>query len=153
MWWGDEAGETMSDGAADREAARRGAATMPGFADVGAGARPAWPGGPRTDVPDAGRPMPHNCQSLQRSGSFRLRDAHNVLSARLTAARAAGVITHSSGSHVQARVLAGQLLGVSKLVVTPDTAPRIRIGATRGYGAQGHFPGSRPEGRDAVTAR
>jgi threonine dehydratase len=150
----------MSNAALPGVATMPGATVMPGFADVEAAARrlagvarltPVMTS--RTLDAHCGRPVFLKCESFQRSGSFKIRGAYNALSAQLSAAREAGVITHSSGNHAQALALAGQLLGVSVLVVMPHTAPRIKIEATRGYGAEVHFYDPQTEEREVVTAR
>ena len=76
------------------------------------------------------------CENLQRAGAFKFRGAYNAL-ARLDASRRkAGVIAYSSGNHAQAVALAGQLLGVPVVIVMPDDAPRVKVQATREYGAE-----------------
>ncbi len=133
---------------------------MPGIGDVEAAARRLAGVARLTPVMTSstldelcGRPVFLKCESFQRSGSFKIRGAYNALSAQLPPAREAGVITHSSGNHAQALALAGHLLGVRVLVVMPHTAPRIKIEATRGYGAEIHFYDPQTEEREAVTAR
>ena len=76
------------------------------------------------------------CENLQRAGAFKFRGAYNAL-ARLTLAQCkAGVIAYSSGNHAQAVALAGQLLGVPAVIVMPDDAPKVKVDATREYGAE-----------------
>lgn len=150
----------MSDASTRGTDGMSGGTAMPGFADVEAAAgrlagvarlTPVMTSG--TLDARCGRPVYLKCESFQRSGSFKIRGAYNALSAQLPAAREAGVITHSSGNHAQALALAGRLLGVSVLVVMPHTAPRSKIEATRGYGAELHFHDPQTEEREAVTAR
>jgi threonine dehydratase len=76
------------------------------------------------------------CENFQRVGAFKFRGAMNALLQLDEEARAAGVVTHSSGNHAQAVALAGQLLGVPVCVVMPRTAPAIKRAATEGYGAR-----------------
>jgi threonine dehydratase len=76
------------------------------------------------------------CENLQRIGAFKFRGAMNALLQLDAEARAAGVITHSSGNHAQALALAGQLLGVPACIVMPRTAPAVKREATAGYGAR-----------------
>jgi threonine dehydratase len=54
-------------------------------------------------------------------------------------ARAAGVVTMSAGNAAQAIAYAGRAQGVRVTVVMPDTAPKTKIAATRGYGAEIRF--------------
>jgi threonine dehydratase len=50
--------------------------------------------------------------------------------------RARGVLAYSSGNHAQAVALTGKLLGVRTTIVMPADAPRAKLAATRGYGAE-----------------
>lgn len=76
------------------------------------------------------------CENLQRAGAFKFRGAYNALSQLPATARQAGVIAYSSGNHAQAVALAGKLLGVPVVIVMPDDAPRVKVEATREYGAE-----------------
>src|SRR5689334_18438323 len=75
-------------------------------------------------------------ESLQPTGAFKLRGAMNALHRLDAEHRAIGVITHSSGNHAQALAYAGRALGVPVTVVMPDVSARIKIDATRSYGAE-----------------
>jgi threonine dehydratase len=72
-------------------------------------------------------------ENLQPVGAFKLRGATHALT-RLP--DRTGVITHSSGNHGQALAYAGRLLGIPVVVVMPDTAPQVKIEATRRFGAE-----------------
>ena len=87
------------------------------------------------------------CEHLQPMGAFKLRGAYNVLSQLDPAARAAGVITYSSGNHGQAVALSAQLLGMRAVVVMPETAPRVKVAGTRKYGAEVIFAGRTSDDR------
>jgi threonine dehydratase len=76
------------------------------------------------------------CENQQRVGAFKFRGAYHAISRLDSAAKAAGVITHSSGNHAQGVALAAQLLGVTAVVVMPQDAPPIKRAATAAYGAQ-----------------
>jgi threo-3-hydroxy-L-aspartate ammonia-lyase len=76
------------------------------------------------------------CENFQRVGAFKFRGAMNAVLQLGDAAKAAGVVTHSSGNHAQALALAGQLAGVPVCVVMPRTAPAVKRAATEGYGAR-----------------
>ena len=80
-------------------------------------------------------------------GAFKLRGAYNVLSQLDPPARAAGVITYSSGNHGQAVALSAQLLGMRAVVVMPETAPRVKVDGTRKYGADVIFAGRTSDDR------
>ena len=75
-------------------------------------------------------------ESLQPTGSFKLRGAYNAMRAAGQAARERGVIAHSSGNHGHAVAYAAALLGVRAVVVVPRTAPRIKTDAIERYGAE-----------------
>src|SRR2546423_5453312 len=75
-------------------------------------------------------------ENLQPVGAFKIRGAVHALTRVPDGTRRAGVITHSSGNHGQALAYAGRRLGIPVVVVMPDTAPQIKIEATRGFGAE-----------------
>ena len=72
-------------------------------------------------------------ECLQRAGAFKFRGAYNKI-----ASLAAGtpVLAYSSGNHAQAVALAARLLGSQATILMPDDAPRSKLDATRGYGAE-----------------
>jgi threo-3-hydroxy-L-aspartate ammonia-lyase len=74
-------------------------------------------------------------ESLQPTGSFKLRGAYTAISANGRQAREYGVIAHSSGNHGHAVAYAASLLGVHAVVVVPSTAPKIKTDAIQYYGA------------------
>src|ERR671934_2854116 len=76
------------------------------------------------------------CENLQRMGAFKFRGAYNALSQLSTDERRRGVLAFSSGNHAQAVALAGKLLGIKTVIVMPENAPRVKLEATRGYGAE-----------------
>jgi threonine dehydratase len=69
-------------------------------------------------------------------GAFKIRGAYNALSQLPVDARKHGVVAFSSGNHAQAVALAGKLLGIPATIVMPTDAPRVKLDATRGYGAE-----------------
>ncbi len=75
-------------------------------------------------------------ESLQPTGSFKLRGAYTAISALSAEARRRGVVAHSSGNHAQAVAYAAALLGVPATVVIPANAPAVKIAATRAFGAE-----------------
>jgi threonine dehydratase len=78
-------------------------------------------------------------ENLQRTGSFKVRGAVYAMSRLSPAARAGGVVTMSAGNAAQAIAYAGRAQGVRVTVVMPETAPKTKIAATRGYGAEIRF--------------
>jgi threo-3-hydroxy-L-aspartate ammonia-lyase len=75
-------------------------------------------------------------ESLQPTGSFKLRGAYTAISAAGQRAREHGVIAHSSGNHGHAVAYAAALLGVRAVVVVPSTAPKVKTDAIEYYGAE-----------------
>jgi threonine dehydratase len=77
----------------------------------------------------------HKCESLQKTGSFKVRGALNRVAMLTDAERARGVVTVSAGNHAQALAWAARDAGVRCTVVMPTTASRMKVDASRGYGA------------------
>ncbi len=75
------------------------------------------------------------CENLQKVGAFKARGALNAVLSLDEDAAARGVITHSSGNHGAALAYAASIRGIPCTVVMPDHAPRVKIEAVRGYGA------------------
>jgi threo-3-hydroxy-L-aspartate ammonia-lyase len=75
-------------------------------------------------------------ESLQPTGSFKLRGAYAAIRASGEAARQHGVVAHSSGNHGLAVAYAAALLGVRAAVVVPRTAPKVKTEAIERYGAE-----------------
>ncbi len=88
-------------------------------------------------------------ESLQPTGSFKIRGAYNALAQLSADERSRGVVTHSSGNHAQAIARAARLLGIRALVVMPDNAPRIKVDGVRADGAEIIFVGPHNEERVA----
>jgi threonine dehydratase len=84
----------------------------------------------------AGVSLALKCESFQKTGSFKVRGAINALLQLDAASRARGVITVSAGNHAQAVAYASAITGVKATVVMPMTAPRQKVAASRGYGAE-----------------
>ena len=78
----------------------------------------------------------HKAESLQRSGSFKVRGAYNAIHNLDEAARQRGVVTNSAGNHAQGVALAAKLFGVPAVIVMPEHAPLTKITATRALGAE-----------------
>ncbi len=84
----------------------------------------------------AGAELFFKCENLQRGGAFKFRGAYNAISQLSEEERRQGVLTFSSGNHGQAVALVCRLLGVRAVVVMPADAPRVKVEAVRGYGAE-----------------
>ena len=75
------------------------------------------------------------CENLQRAGAFEFRGAYNRLAQLTAEERARGVVTHSSGNHARAWHF-GARLGIRATIVMNSDAPKSKLAATRGYGAE-----------------
>lgn len=134
--------------------------TLPTFDDVAAAARRLAGQAHRTPVLRSrtadqmlGAEIFFKCENLQRAGAFKFRGAFNALSRFDVAQRRAGVVAFSSGNHAQAIALAGRVLGIPATILMPDDAPRAKVAATRGYGAEViHYDRYR-EDREAIGRR
>ena len=76
------------------------------------------------------------CENLQKTGSFKPRGALNKVLSLTVAERSKGIVTVSAGNHAQAVAWAARLVGAPCVVVMPSDAPRSKIDAVRGYGAE-----------------
>jgi threo-3-hydroxy-L-aspartate ammonia-lyase len=134
----------MSEGADGGREARedQGAGERPGLvslAEIREAARLLAPVTVRTPLvpfPRLGRELLVKPESLQPTGSFKLRGAYVAITARGRDARERGVIAHSSGNHGHAVAYAAALLGVRAVVVVPRTAPKVKTDAIEYYGAE-----------------
>ena len=84
----------------------------------------------------SGRSLFMKCENFQRVGAFKFRGAYNALSRLSDDARTRGVVAFSSGNHAQGVALAAHLLGIPATIVMPEYASRMKLEATRGYGAE-----------------
>jgi len=98
----------------------------------------------------AGRKLFLKCENFQRVGAFKFRGAYNALSRLSGEDRARGVVAFSSGNHAQGVALAAQILGIHATIVMPEYASRIKLDATRGYGAE-VVTYRRGESREAIA--
>jgi threonine dehydratase len=80
-------------------------------------------------------------ESLQLTGSFKIRGAYNTLAQLSDHQKKIGIVAHSSGNHAQAVALAARLLGIRCVVVMPGDAPRIKVDGVRRNGAEIIFVG------------
>jgi len=93
------------------------------------------------------------CENLQRMGAFKFRGAYNTISRLAPAQRQRGVIAYSSGNHAQAVALVAQMLHAPAVIVMPSHAPRPKLEATRGYGAEVLFYDTLGEDREGLAHR
>ncbi len=76
------------------------------------------------------------CENFQKAGAFKFRGASNAIFSLDEKNASRGVATHSSGNHAAALALAARLRGVKCFVVMPHNAPKVKIEAVKGYGAE-----------------
>lgn len=93
------------------------------------------------------------CESLQRTGSFKIRGALNKLLTLAPAERARGVVAYSSGNHAQGVALAARLTGARATICMPTDAPPLKVAATRAWGAEVVFYDRLRDDRAALAAR
>ena len=84
------------------------------------------------------------CENLQKTGSFKPRGALNKVLSLSDGERARGLVTVSAGNHAQAVAWAARIAGAACAVVMPTDAPRSKIDAVEGYGAEVILHDDRP---------
>lgn len=92
-------------------------------------------------------------ESLQRTGSFKIRGAYNRLVQLNDAERRKGVVAFSSGNHAQGVAAAAKLLGIRATIVMPSDAPRSKLENTRALGAEVVLYDRVRESREQIAAR
>jgi threo-3-hydroxy-L-aspartate ammonia-lyase len=93
------------------------------------------------------------CENLQRAGAFKFRGAYNAMSQLGEPERRRGIVAFSSGNHAQAVALAGQVLGIPRVIVMPSDAPAVKAAATAGYGAEIVLYDREVDNREAIGRR
>jgi threonine dehydratase len=81
----------------------------------------------------AGREILLKPEHLQRTGSFKIRGAYNLIS---QLPDGCPVVAASAGNHAQGVALAASLPGHASTIFMPVNAPLPKVEATKGYGAQ-----------------
>jgi len=76
------------------------------------------------------------CESLQRTGSFKIRGALSRLTQLTGEERRRGVVAFSFGNHAQGVALAARIVGTTAIICMPLDAPRPKLEATRRHGAE-----------------
>jgi threonine dehydratase len=84
-----------------------------------------------------GRPILLKPEHRQRTGSFKIRGAHHLISG-LDASNDL-VVAASAGNHAQGVALAARLTGRRSVIFMPEAAPLPKVQATRDYGAEVRF--------------
>lgn len=76
------------------------------------------------------------CENFQKAGAFKVRGACNAVFGLSEADARRGVATHSSGNHALSLTYAAGRRGIKATVVMPETAPKAKMDAVRGYGGE-----------------
>lgn len=98
-----------------------------------------------------GRRVFFKCENLQRAGAFKMRGATNKIRSLAAAELRRGVVAFSSGNHAQAVALAARDAGARAVIAMPTDAPRAKVAATRGYGAEVVFYDRQKDDREAFA--
>jgi len=98
-----------------------------------------------------GKQVFFKCENLQRAGAFKIRGATNKILSLTDDEKRNGVVAFSSGNHAQAVALAAREAGVRAVVAMPNDAPKSKVAATRGYGAEIVFYDRQGDDREAVA--
>ena len=97
-----------------------------------------------------GRTVHLKAETLQRTGSFKIRGATNKIETLTDAERKAGVVAASAGNHGQAVAWAAREAGIEATIFMPAETPMAKIEPTRNYGARAELVGATFE--DALSA-
>lgn len=81
-------------------------------------------------------PVLIKAESLQVTGSFKIRGAYNRLSQLDPTQAKNGVVAWSSGNHAQGVAAAGRLLGIATTIVMPEDAPQSKLENTQRLGGK-----------------
>jgi threonine dehydratase len=82
-----------------------------------------------------GHPVHLKAENLQRTGSYKIRGAYNLLAQLSEAERARGVVAASAGNHAQGVAFAATELGIRSTIFMPIGVALPKLQATRNYGA------------------
>lgn len=83
-----------------------------------------------------GSPVHLKLETLQRTGSYKIRGAFHRMAKLSPAERARGVVAASAGNHAQGVALAARELGIEATIFMPVAAALPKLQATRDYGAK-----------------
>ncbi len=99
----------------------------------------------------AGCEIYFKCENFQKVGAFKARGGLNAVLSLSQEELSQGVTTHSSGNHAQAIALAAKIAGTPAYIVMPENAPRVKIDAVKGYGAEVIFCAPTLEARETTV--
>jgi len=92
-------------------------------------------------------------ESLQDTGSFKLRGAVNALARLAPAARQRGVVTVSTGNHGRAVAFAARRLGIRAVVCMSHLVPTNKVRAVEHLGAEVRIVGASQDAAQAEAER
>jgi threonine dehydratase len=97
-------------------------------------------------------------ENEQRTGSFKLRGALNVIASLSEAERTAGVVASSAGNHGLGVAYAAKQFGIPATIFIPSTAPRVKRDGIKALGAtvidnQPHYDAAMEAARDFAARR
>jgi threonine dehydratase len=92
-------------------------------------------------------------ESLQVTGSFKVRGALARMSALTDKERRAGVVTCSSGNHGRAVAWSARRLGIAAVVCVPKWVDPVKLGAIEGLGAEARVTGDSYDEAEAEALR
>lgn len=90
------------------------------------------------------------CENFQKVGAFKFRGACFTVMSLPDEVAQRGVATHSSGNHAQALALAAKMRGIPAYIVMPKTAPKVKVAAVHGYGAEITFCEPNQQAREST---
>ena len=132
---------------------------IPAFGDVAAAAKRLQGMAVRTPLVESpvlseysGARVFLKLETLQRTGSFKFRGAYNRLVQLSADEKRRGVVAFSSGNHAQGVACAAALIGIAATIVMPADAPRVKIEATRAFGATIVTYDRQNESRETIAA-
>lgn len=92
-------------------------------------------------------------ESLQRTGSFKLRTAYHQMALLSADLRKRGVVTSSSGNFAQATAYSGRILGISTKIVMMRSSNPVKVEATKKLGGEVVFCDDRFDARTEAVRR
>ncbi|OEF97190.1 threonine ammonia-lyase [Desulfuribacillus alkaliarsenatis] len=75
-------------------------------------------------------------ENQQKTGSFKVRGAHNKIVTLIKKGAPPAVIASSAGNHAQGVAFAASSLGIKSTIVMPKSTPIAKVAATEEYGAE-----------------
>ena len=92
-------------------------------------------------------------ESLQRTGSFKLRGAYVAMSRLSADERAKGVCACSAGNHAQGVAYAAKAMGIAATIFIPANAAEEKVEATRAYGVDVRLVGDSFEAAEEAALK